>query len=362
MKKKDLLAHKTILAAVCLACALSMSACGSRDEGNENKDPLTGEDMSQTDTSQTEGSSEAGSQTAESANGFSEFDTMLDNEETDPNEIISYINTNIVNAGANDVKRFFTGILSFGDDVRDIDLTGLNDSRKYMPEDMVAFMELMSLETEKPSMKMSSSENRRVINMTLSEMLERAVMFENHLVRYPEGVSTDAAARLYEEIATNAISGGYDKVAGTPHHYKGESEDTVDRESLQYYRKFADANKDSNLGQIVEDYIEVLQASQFKIDDNVIDFYKGLHQRLDARKLAERMDPENGGSGTGAAGNGNGTNSTNGTSGTGTTNGTNGTNGTSGTGTDAENVEVDESSTNDTASIQRNVPDAVMSR
>lgn len=155
-----------------------------------------------------------------------------------------------------------------------------------MPEDMIAFMELMRLEGDTPSMAMSNEENRKVINMTLSEMLERALLFEQHLVKYPNDTSSDAAARLYEEIATNAISGGYNRTEGIEHYYKGETNDVVDREALQYYQQFAEANKDSNLGKIVAEYINVLQSNDFKINDTMEEFYRGLHDRLDVKNIS----------------------------------------------------------------------------
>lgn len=284
-KRKCLTTRKAVLAAVCLACALSVSACGKRSNTNQNKDPLTGVDQSQTNESSTGNEQGDVNGSGAAAGDYSEFDAMIGDENTDPNSIIDYINTNIAGAAVNDVKNFFKGLLGFGNDIRNIDFTRLEDSRQYMPEDMIAFMELMRLEGEKPSMVMSNEENRRVINMTLSEMLERALLFEQHIVKYPNETSTDAAARLYEEIATNAISGGYNKTEGIEHYYKGEANDVVDRESLQYYQQFAEANKDSNLGKIVAEYINVLQTNDFKINDAMEDFYKGLNQRLDVENL-----------------------------------------------------------------------------
>ena len=69
-------------------------------------------------------------------------------------------------------------------------------------------------------MTMSDEENRMTIGLTLSEMLERAVLFEQHIEKYPNNVSTEAASRLYEEIATHAITGGYDRTAGVSHYYQ----------------------------------------------------------------------------------------------------------------------------------------------
>lgn len=309
--------HRAVLTAVCLTCALSITACGKRSNTNQNKDPLTGVDQSQTNESgSSDGANENGTEggSGAAAGDYSDFDAMIGDENTDPNSIIDYINTNIAGAAMNDVKNFFKGLLGFGSDVRDIDFTRLEDSRQYMPEDMIAFMELMRLEGDTPSMAMSNEENRKVINMTLSEMLERALLFEQHLAKYPNDTSSDAAARLYEEIATNAISGGYNRTEGIEHYYKGETNDVVDREALQYYQQFAEANKDSNLGRIVAEYINVLQSNDFKINDTMEEFYRGLHDRLDVKNISHTGTNTQNTNANGTDNNGtnaNGTNSTN---------------------------------------------------
>lgn len=288
IKKKSVLKKIAVTTAVTCAVALSISACGRKDKVNDNQDPLTGQTTQSPESTQ-EGSNDGNSgengdgAVGDGSGDYSEFDAMIGDEGTDPNHIIDYINTNIVSAGAADVERFFSGILSFGNDIRNIDFTGLNESRQYMPEDMVAFMDLMKLENETPSMAMSDEENRKVINMTLSEMLERALLFEKHLEKYPNHVTTDAASKLYEEIATNAISGGYNSAEGIKHFYKGDTDDVVDKESLQYYQKFSDANPDSNLGKIVKEYITVLESNQFQINGAMEDFYMGLHGKLNMR-------------------------------------------------------------------------------
>lgn len=309
MNKKSVTVKKAALATMCLICALSVSACGKKDNRNENKDPITGESQTQSNDGNgseagTDGSNEGGSDTA--AGDHSEFEAMIGDENTDPNSIIDYINTNIAGAAVSDVKNFFTGLLGFGDDIRNIDFTRLEDSRKYMPEDMIAFMDLMRLEGDTPSMLMSDEENRKVINMTLSEMLERALLFEQHLEKYPNGVSTDAAARMYEEIATNAISGGYNREEGVEHYYKGDANDVIDQKALQYYQQFVQANPNSNLAKIVTEYINVLQSNDFKINDSMEDFYRGLHGKLNVSNLTNHGTN----AGTNGSGNGSMNNST----------------------------------------------------
>ena len=284
MRKKNLLRKLAVAAAIACALTLSLSACGSKNKVNDNQDPLTGEDLNNTQQSTTnndENGDNNGENNGDNNGDFSDFDAMLNDENAAPNDIMDYINTNIVSAGVADVERFFSGLLSFGDDIRNIDFTKLNDSRQYMPEDMIAFMDLMKLEADSPSMVMSDQENRKVINMTLSEMLERAALFEQHIEKYPNHVTTDAAKKIYEEIATNAISGGYNSAEGIGHYYKGDTDNEVNKEALKYYQQFAEANGDSALGQAVKEYIDVLQTNQFQINDNMESFYKGLHNKLD---------------------------------------------------------------------------------
>lgn len=279
--KNKLLRNKLFFTTIAIACALSVSACGRKNNNNENNDPLTGEEMLQEETANNE-------QTGDAAD-HGEFDRIL-NESTDVNDVIDYINTNIIGAAVTDVERFFTGLFNFGDNIRDIEFDRLNDSKQHMPEDMIAFMDLMQLEKEKPSITMSGEANTKAINMTLSEMLERALLFEQHIVKYPDNVSTPAAARLYEEIATAAITGNYDREQGVEHYYKGESADVIDRDSLQYYKQFAKANPKTNLGIIVNEYINVLEANDFNINEGVEEYYKSLANKLDINTWAR---PEN---------------------------------------------------------------------
>ena len=339
LNRKGSTVRRAVLAAMCVTCALSVSACGKKDNRIENKDPITGEDQSQTNESgSTEGSSEGGSDMA--GGDHSEFDAMINDENTDPNSIINYINTNIAGAAADDVERFFTGLLSFGDDIRNIDFTGLEESRSHMPEDMIAFMELMRLEGDTPSMVMSDEGNRKEINMTLLEMLERARLYEQHLERFPNGVTADAASRLYEELATSAITGGYNKAEGVEHFYKGDSNDTIDQKALEYYQRFAQANPDSNLGKIVKEYIEILQTNDFKINDNMEKFYRELQGRFDVSSLTTNganagQSDGTGAGNTGTTGTGNNGAGNTGTAGTGNTGAGNsgaGNTGTTGTG------------------------------
>lgn len=260
---------KIVITMLCITSCFVLASCGKK--GNEGKDPLTGEEQSRTQ----ESSSQEETQTGDNR----DFDTVV-SEASQPSDIIDYLNTNLPNASNEETGRYLSGLLGFGNDVRDIDFTQLEDSRQYMPEDMIAFMDLMKLEAETPSMVMSSEENRKVIGMTLSEMLERALLFEHHVEKYPNAVTTQAAYQLYEEIATAAITGGYDRENGVEHYYQGETSDVIDERSLEYYQKFAQANPDSRLGQLVSEYVTLLQSKNFRIDDDMEQFYRSISMKL----------------------------------------------------------------------------------
>jgi hypothetical protein len=282
MKKKTLKRH--LFMALCLSCTLLLSACGNKNAADETKDPLTGEEINESTETDNDNMNE------NAWNGdFTEYDTMLTDENTNPSDIMDYINTNIVGAAAEDVEYFFRGLLGFGTDIRDLDFTNLEASRQYMPEDMIAFTELMRLESDTPSMVMSDNENRRVINMTLSEMLERALLFEQHIKKYPDNASTQAAQRLYEEIATNAISGGYNSTEGIAHYYQGENENVVDSDAIQYYEQFIEANPNSNLAKVVDEYVSLLKSNQYQLNDDVENFYKSLYSRLDVDTITANV-------------------------------------------------------------------------
>jgi hypothetical protein len=277
---------KHLLIALGMSCVLLLSACGNKDNTNENKDPLTGEEVTEDNNNETDA---VGDGSVAWSGDFTEYDAMLADENTNPNDITDYINTNIVGAAADDVEYFFRGLLGFGNDVRDIDFTSLESSRQYMPEDMIAFTELMRLEGDTPSMMMSDTENRKVINMTLSEMLERALLFEEHLEKYPDNASTEAAQRLYEEIATNAISGGYNSTEGIAHYYQGDTADVVDSDAIAYYEQFIEANPNSNLAKVVEEYVSLIKSNNYQLNTEVEEFYKSLYSKLNVESITENV-------------------------------------------------------------------------
>lgn len=112
MNKKSVTVKKssTCHSVPCM-CTLCVSL-RQKDNRNDNKDPITGESQTQSNDGNgseagTDGSNEGGSDTA--AGDHSEFEAMIGDENTDPNSIIDYINTNIAGAAVSDVKNFSQG-------------------------------------------------------------------------------------------------------------------------------------------------------------------------------------------------------------------------------------------------------------
>ena len=58
IKKKNLLKKLAVTTAVTCVVALSISACGKKNKVNENQDPLTGQDTSQSSEAASEGGSD----------------------------------------------------------------------------------------------------------------------------------------------------------------------------------------------------------------------------------------------------------------------------------------------------------------
>lgn len=147
-------------------------------------------------------------------------------------------------------------------------------------DEAASFAYLLGLEAENPSIVIAADGSSKAIHLTLSEMLERALLFEQHLVKYPNGATAPEASAYFTEIATYAITGGYNKAAGIPNYYMGDTADVVDRRALRYYKRFVEDNPDSCLGKVVQEYISLLNVNQFKIDGTVEAFYNALPQKL----------------------------------------------------------------------------------
>ena len=110
---------KVVITVLCVMSCFMLASCGKK--GNEGKDPLTGEEQNQAE----ESSSTEESQTGDNR----DFDTVL-SEASQPMEIMDYLNTNLPNASNEDTNRYLGGLLSFGNDVRDIDLKIFEDENR----------------------------------------------------------------------------------------------------------------------------------------------------------------------------------------------------------------------------------------
>jgi hypothetical protein len=50
-----------------------------------------------------------------------------------------------------------------------------------------------------------------------------------------------------------------------------------------------EANPNSNLAKVVDEYVTLLKANQYQINDNVEEFYKSLYSRLDVDSINENI-------------------------------------------------------------------------
>jgi hypothetical protein len=50
-----------------------------------------------------------------------------------------------------------------------------------------------------------------------------------------------------------------------------------------------EANPNSNLAKVVDEYVTLLKTNQYQINDNVEEFYKSLYSRLDVDSINENI-------------------------------------------------------------------------
>ena len=156
---------KLVLCLICFFCLSMLFGCGTSSDGND-KDPYSGQEMTENQTNTNDNN--------DGNNNDGVVGDIVDGAE----DVVE------------DIGTAFSNLITDATDLREVDYTPLEERRGEMTEDMVAYLDLMKLEKEAPSMVASDEEGRRTIGLTLSEMLERGVLFENHIKKYPNGKTT----------------------------------------------------------------------------------------------------------------------------------------------------------------------------
>ncbi len=140
----------------------------------------------------------------------------------------------------------------------------------FVTEEMKNYIELKSIESENPF------SNGFTIDIKPEQILDRALMAEKHLVKYNEGRTTKKVYEMYASYIEAAIMG-----TGNPFIYAEVEGSTIREEVLDAYKTFAENNKDSRTSKVFSQYVEVLNKNKNKLDaKEVKDFQEKIFELL----------------------------------------------------------------------------------
>lgn len=136
----------------------------------------------------------------------------------------------------------------------------------YTTEEIKSYLEVLDKEAKK---LFTDGED---IKIELNELLDRAILAENHLKKYPEGKTKKRVQELYSVYIEGAIIG-----SGNQFIYAEDSRSTIKKEVLDTYNNFVEAYKDSNVTKILSNYLTVLSLDNNDMNgENTLKFYENL--------------------------------------------------------------------------------------
>lgn len=154
-----------------------------------------------------------------------------------------------------------------------IDYNKLKDYSKFLSEEMNGYIEIKSIESERPFLISTS------LVITWDELSERLIGIEKYLRKYPESIKLEELLRLYGEYLLTYLEGAKD----TP-NYDVETKVFYD-DVIESYRKLIANNKNSITKDILEKYLTILEENDNKmnkeVEGKVVDLYNEAISRLE---------------------------------------------------------------------------------
>ncbi|MBM7853865.1 hypothetical protein JOC37_000230 [Desulfohalotomaculum tongense] len=142
----------------------------------------------------------------------------------------------------------------------------------YLPEDMIAYIEVMSLESNKPMA------NDAGLVISWDQLAYRTLKADRFLLKYPESARQKQMADLYM-MYLGAYMHGLDN---TP-IFDWETK-KLSSEVLNSYQKTISQHKETGTAQIISEYLQLIEKNNFKIDHKILDqgyqLYKKAAQEL----------------------------------------------------------------------------------
>ena len=113
-------------------------------------------------------------------------------------------------------------------------------------------------------------------------VLSEALTLERQLAQISDVEERQRLETLYENVVTEAITGGYDPLSGKTNGYADRDSSSIDPKTVDYYRDFVNGNGKSRTAELAEEYIRVLEEQGFEINETVEAYYKSFPEKVSA--------------------------------------------------------------------------------
>lgn len=146
-------------------------------------------------------------------------------------------------------------------------------------------------------------------NISAGDLLERAVVVEDFITRYPNSTYRDEAVKHYNKLVTAAITGGYVDGENNKHLYLDENGETLSADVVTEYDTFVNNYGNTQTAAIIGEYTTLIGDADGSLTEDIKNFYNDLVNRLE--NLFDINGNGNNGSGMGGGANVPGNNSGN---------------------------------------------------
>lgn len=146
-----------------------------------------------------------------------------------------------------------------------IDYRSLQIYDKYTSDELRSYLDIFARDSDAPS---SSIDDRTKM---LTELSDRLILAESHLMAYPEGQTFDTVLDVYQMYihfytVSMAYMGGVDV----------ESK-KMDQEIIDSYQTFVKENPESVSTAILKDYLGLLEDHAYEVDYHVLNFLQDIN-------------------------------------------------------------------------------------
>ena len=199
------------------------------------------------------------------------------NQNKELEEITTYLDNNIEKVDEDIVDDI---VLSLEEYVRNIapSMKTISDTLMkyydYVSEEVKSYLDIINREGQ------NVYTDGEMMKVDLNELIERALMTEKHLYKYAGGKTIVRINDFYEGYITGIIIG-----TGNQYIYAEEGSSKIKDEVLNTYKHFIESNEDSNITEILKQYLEKLSMDDYDMNgENVLKFYDDLPSIIDNYK------------------------------------------------------------------------------